>query len=83
VTIDESLAAFLRHLEGERRASPRTVTEYGRDIEGFAEFVRERRSKAVDDVRAIDVYLLRSWLAALARRHAPSSISRKVAAART
>lgn len=83
MTIDESLAAFLRHLAGERRASPRTVTEYGRDIAGFAEFARERGSRAADDVRAIDVYLLRSWLAALARRHAPSSVSRKVAAART
>jgi integrase/recombinase XerC len=83
VTIDESIAAFLRHLAGERRASPRTVTEYGRDIEGLARFARERGSRAADDVRAIDVYLLRSWLAALARRHAPSSISRKVAAART
>jgi integrase/recombinase XerC len=83
VTIDESIAAFLRHLAGERRASPRTVTEYGRDIEGLALFARERGSKAADDVRAIDVYLLRAWLAVLARRHAPSSISRKVAAART
>jgi integrase/recombinase XerC len=83
VTIDESLAAFLRHLAGERRASPRTVTEYGRDIEGLAEFARDRGSKAADDVRAIDVYLLRAWLAVLARRHAPSSISRKVAATRT
>jgi integrase/recombinase XerC len=83
VTIDESLAAFLRHLQVERRASPRTVTEYGRDIEGLAKFTRERGSSAAEDVRAIDVYLLRAWLALLARRHAPSSIARKVAAART
>jgi integrase/recombinase XerC len=83
VTIDESLAAFLRHLQGERRASPRTMTEYGRDIEGLAKFTRERGSSAAEDVRAIDVYLLRAWLAVLARRHAPSSIARKVAAART
>jgi integrase/recombinase XerC len=83
VTIDESLAAFLRHLAGERRASPRTVEEYGSDIRGLAEFVRERGSPAAGDVRAIDVYLLRAWLAGLARRHAPSSIARKVAAVRT
>ena len=83
MTIDESLAAFLRHLQVERRASPRTVTEYGRDIEGLAKFTRERGSSAAEDVRAIDVYLLRAWLALLARRHAPSSIARKVAAART
>jgi integrase/recombinase XerC len=83
VTIDESLAAFLRHLAGERRVSRRTVTEYGRDIEGLAKFARDRGSEGADDVRAIDVYLLRAWLAVLARRHAPSSISRKVAATRT
>jgi len=83
VTIDESLAAFLRHLRVERRASPRTVTEYGRDIEGLAKVARERGSSAAEDVRAIDIYLLRAWLALLARRHAPSSIARKVAAART
>ncbi len=81
--MDEALAAFLLHLEGERRASPRTVDEYGRDIRGLAAFVRERGSAAAGDVRAIDVYLLRAWLAGLARKHAPSSIARKIAAVRT
>jgi integrase/recombinase XerC len=83
VTLAESLEAFLRHLENERRTSPRTVTEYGRDVAGLAAFALERGSKAVDDVRVIDVYLLRGWLAGLARRHAASSISRKIAAVRT
>jgi len=83
VTIDESLRAFVLHLAAERRASPRTVTEYGRDIEGLAAFARERSPTAAEDVRAIDVYVLRAWLASLARRHAPSSIARKVAAVRT
>ena len=83
MTIDESLAAFLLHLESERRASPRTVTEYGSDIAGLAAFSRERGDAPVTDVRSIDVYLLRAWLALLARRHAPSSIARKIAAVRT
>jgi integrase/recombinase XerC len=83
VTIDESLAAFLLHLEAERRASPRTVTEYGHDVAGLAAFASERQEGAAGDVRAIDVYLLRAWLASLARRHAPSSIARKIAAVRT
>jgi integrase/recombinase XerC len=83
VTIDESLAAFAVHLAAERRASPRTVTEYGRDLRGLASFARERSPAAADDVRAVDVYVLRAWLAGLARRHAASSIARKVAAART
>jgi integrase/recombinase XerC len=83
VTLDESIAAFVRHLEGERRASPRTVEAYGDDLRGLAVFVRERASAAEDDVRKIDVYLLRGWLGTLARKHAPASIARKVAAART
>jgi len=83
LTLDESLAAFLRHLEAERHASPRTVTEYGNDIAGLAAFARERGSDAVGDVRALDVYLLRGWLGVLARKHATSTVARKVAAVRT
>jgi integrase/recombinase XerC len=37
----------------------------------------------VDDVSKVDVYLLRGWLGVLARKHAASSIARKVAATRT
>jgi integrase/recombinase XerC len=83
VTIDEAIEAFVRHLEGERRASPRTVEAYRDDVEGLAAFARERGSRAVGDVRAVDVYLLRGWLGVLARKHAASSIARKVAAVRT
>jgi integrase/recombinase XerC len=82
VTVDESLEAFLRHLAGERRASPRTVEEYGRDLRGLATFLRER-SGGDGAVSAVDLYALRAWLAAIARRHAPSSIARKIAAVRT
>jgi integrase/recombinase XerC len=83
VTLDESRAAFLRYLRAERNASPRTVTEYGADIAGLAAFALERAPDAAADVCAVDIYLLRSWLGVLARKHAPSSIARKVAAVRT
>jgi integrase/recombinase XerC len=83
VTLDESIAAFLVHLQTERRASPNTVSAYGNDLAGLAAFVRERGSRAVGDVGAVDVYLLRGWLGLLARKHAASSIGRKVAAVRT
>lgn len=72
MTIDEAIEAFTRHLEGERRASPRTVEEYRADVEGLAAFARDRGSRAVGDVRAVDVYLLRGWLGGLARKHAAS-----------
>ncbi len=59
------------------------MTEYGHDIAGLAAFAQERREDGAIDVRSVDVYLLRSWLAVLAQRHAPSSIARKIAAVRT
>ncbi|HEX3343716.1 MAG TPA: tyrosine-type recombinase/integrase, partial [Polyangiaceae bacterium] len=83
MTLDEAIAAFLVHLRAERRASPNTVVAYEKDLAGLAAFTRERSSDACDDVRAIDVYLLRGWLGILARKHAPSSIARKLAAVRT
>ena len=83
MTLDESIAGFVRHLSGERRASPRTVTEYERDVTGFAAFAHERSTAPSLDVREVDVYLLRGWLALLARKNAPSSVARKVAAVRT
>jgi integrase/recombinase XerC len=83
VTLDESLDAFLEYLRAERRASPRTVTEYGRDIADLSAFAQERQSDAVKDVQAVDIHLLRAWLGLLARKHAASSIARKVAALRT
>jgi integrase/recombinase XerC len=83
VTLDEAIDAFAQHLEAERRASPNTVSAYRRDLEGLAAFARERAARAAADVRVIDVYLLRGWLGVLARKHAASSIARKVAAVRT
>jgi integrase/recombinase XerC len=83
VTLDEAIEGFSRYLEFERRASPRTVEEYGADLRGLRAFTQERGSKALGDVRAVDVYLLRGWLGLLARKHAPASIARKVAAVRT
>jgi integrase/recombinase XerC len=85
VTVDEALAGFLAYLESERRASPNTRAAYGRDIADLAEFMEERRREGAQaaDVRSIDLYLLRGWLGALARTHAPSSVARKIAAVRT
>jgi len=83
VTLDESLDAFLEYLRAERHASPRTVTEYGRDIAGLRAFAQERQPSALQDVQAVDLHLLRAWLGRLARKHATSSMARKVAAVRT
>ncbi|MGD0675335.1 MAG: tyrosine recombinase XerC [Polyangiaceae bacterium] len=83
VTLNDSLRAFLQHLEAERNVSPRTLTEYGRDIADLGAFARERSPEASEDIRNIDLYLLRGWLGLLTRTHAASSIARKVSAVRT
>lgn len=83
MTLDEAREAFVVHLRGERRCSGRTVTEYSSDIAGLADFARSARGDAVEDVRAVDLELLRAWLGLLSRKHAASSLMRKVAAVRT
>jgi integrase/recombinase XerC len=83
VTLDEAIAAFLRHLEAERRSSKNTVVAYGGDLASLSAFALARESPAVADVREVDVYLLRGWLGVLARKHAASSTARRVAAVRS
>jgi integrase/recombinase XerC len=73
--------AFLEALARERRASGHTVSAYDRDLEQLLAFVAVRRPEArgPDD---LDVALLRGWLGALAKTHAPASVARKIAAVR-
>ena len=83
MTLDDAIAGFLSYLATERRASPNTVKAYGRDLAGLLAFLQTPGRPRVDDIRKIDVYLLRGWLGQLARTQAPSSIARKVAAVRS
>jgi integrase/recombinase XerC len=83
VDVEVAIAEFVRYLATERRAAARTVEAYGEDLAQLAAFVRERAPSALSDVTALDVYLLRGWLGMLARKHAASSIARKLAAIRS
>ena len=83
MTLDEARDRFVQHLRGERRCSGRTVSEYGSDIAGLAAFAKNARVDALEDVRAIDLELLRAWMSVLSRKYAASSLMRKVAAVRT
>lgn len=77
---DDDVAAFLRHLEGERRLSPRTVDAYRRDL------VDLRRHLAGDGVPpapdAITTAALRGWLADRFRGNGPATLARKLSAVR-
>jgi integrase/recombinase XerC len=76
----EAVAAFLIHLDAERRASVHTVTAYRRDLASLVAFAYEKRARTVAH---LDLYLLRGWLGTFARTHSATSVARKVAAART
>ena len=89
--------SFLVHLADERRASPNTVSAYGRDLDALLTFVEERgapaparptrltRARRPDQEAsgALDLYVLRAWLGQLARTCKPSSVARKIASVRS
>jgi integrase/recombinase XerC len=75
-------AAFLRHLEVERGASPHTLRSYRVDLDDFAGFLA--RTAPGTALTAVDARGVRAWVADLhARRLAPASIGRRIAAVRS
>ncbi len=86
------------HLADEKRASPNTVSAYGRDLDALLAFVAERagasparppsgpkRQRRPDQQAssALDLFVLRAWLGQLARTCKPSSVARKIASVRS
>ena len=84
----ELKAAFVVHLEAEKRASPNTVEAYGRDLDALLAFVDARAadrrfsSETRRTTQRLDVYALRGWLGELARTCKPVSVARKIASVR-
>src|SRR5512143_2566035 len=78
-----SAAAFLRHLERERNASPNTIRAYGEDVAQFAAHLRRELGREPRPEDA-DHLAIRGFLAELHRRGlSKASAARKLAGLRT
>lgn len=77
-----AIAAFLLHLETERRLAGNTARAYAQDLDAFATSIESRRARP-PRVTDINVREVRSHLAELHADHAPSTIGRKLSALRT
>src|SRR5207245_8527805 len=80
------LHAYLEHLAHERRASPKTVEHYGRDLEALCTFLEALASARGRDfgagASAIDLLALRAWLGDEARRCDTAPLARRISAAK-
>jgi integrase/recombinase XerC len=78
--VGERLAGFGRHLAAERGLSPHTVRAYLGDVSGLLEHAC---ADGLDDLAALDIGLIRAWLAAQhASGMARATLARRTAAAR-
>jgi integrase/recombinase XerC len=77
--LDELAERFSAHLATEKRASPHTVRAYLGNLAELIAFARER-GRTVPS--AIDIPILRSYLASLFAANEPATVARKLSAVR-
>src|SRR5262245_47065073 len=78
--MQELVDRFRRHLEAEKRASPHTVRNYLLNVEQLVTYMREKGRPLQPG--AVDIPLLRSYLASLFGLNEPATIARKLSAVR-
>lgn len=81
--LERAVAAFLKHLEAERNASPHTVRSYGTDLRAFSVYVEEALGPETSPSK-VDHLLIRSYLSQLHHKGlSKTSASRKLATLRS
>lgn len=79
--LTQQIVEFLRYEEVERRAAPKTIETYGRDLRALRAFVADQGFAR--DAKALDVRRLRLFLSQLVGQgNGPSTVSRKLSALR-
>lgn len=79
--LDAQIRDFETYLTHERRASPRTVEHYLRDLRALSTFVRARAGEGAG-LGAVTLALLRAWLGERTRKRVGATISRNVSSVR-
>lgn len=81
--LERAVAAFLKHLETERNASPHTIRSYGTDLRFFSAYVEEQIGPEVSPAK-VDHLLIRSYLSRLHHKGlSKTSSGRKLASLRS
>ncbi len=81
--LESYISEFLLHISRERALSRLTVATYETSLRQFVDFLREEFPKGLSDPNAIDIIVIRGFVAGLVRAgYKVSSIHSKVAAVR-
>jgi integrase/recombinase XerC len=81
--VENFIQQYAAHLRNERNVAPHTLRNYLSDLAQLHQFLIERGlclDRGSVDVRKVDIYVVRAYLASLTKNRKKSSIGRKLAA---
>jgi len=81
--LKDSIVKYLEYLSSEKGYSEHTIRGYGRDLNDFYLFLKNRNGKRKIDIRKIDALMVREYVSHLFNSYSRSSISRKLSAIRS
>jgi integrase/recombinase XerC len=81
--VQKDLETFLQHLEHVRRLSPHTLAAYARDVGQLRDWLVDNRHAGAEDLKKLDVFALRGFLASRHRVDATTTVLRKLSGIRT